>query len=83
MLQYFVEITDTFGGDANYSWVTRHKVNAKSPRGAAVAISRRSGLSWRKTADYGDSCRYDSKSGATCMFISEYSEYEHSAYFNK
>lgn len=80
--KFYIEITDTFGGEANYSWVTRHCVTAKSTRGAAVAISRRSGLSWRKVADFGDSVRYDSSSGATCMFISHYSEDEHSEYFN-
>lgn len=79
--KFFVEITDTFGGDANYAWVTRHCVRAKTARGAAVVISRQSGLQWRKVADYGDSVRYDSKSGATCMFISDYSEDDHSAYF--
>jgi len=25
---YFIEITDTFGGEANYSWVTRHVIKA-------------------------------------------------------
>lgn len=65
---FFVEITDTFGGDANYSWVTRHIIKAKSERGAVCALSRRSGISWRAVG-----CeRYDSKSGATCAFIREY-----------
>ena len=27
---YFVEMTDTFGGEANYSWVNRFLVNAIS-----------------------------------------------------
>ena len=70
---WFVEITDTFGGEANYSWVTRHKVRASSPRGAMVRIGRASGLSWRSVgAD-----RYDSASGATCAFVSEYDPAEH------
>ena len=43
---YHVEITDTFGGEANYSWVTRHVIRAKSPRGAINALSRRSGMNW-------------------------------------
>jgi hypothetical protein len=29
---YFAEITDTYGGEANYSWVTRHKIAASSAR---------------------------------------------------
>ena len=65
---FFVEITDTFGGEANYSWVTRHVIKAKSPRGCANALSRRSGLNWH----YVGCDRYDSASGATCAFIREY-----------
>jgi len=30
---FFIEVTDVYGGEANYSWVTRHV--------------RRSGLNWR------------------------------------
>ena len=72
---YKIEITDTFGGEANYSWVTRHEIKAKSMLGAVQKLSRLSGLNWRKVGDYGDMCRYDSKSGATCAFI-EFSEVE-------
>ena len=65
---FFVEITDTFGGEANYSWVTRHIIKAKSQRGCANALARRSGLNWH----YVGCDRYDSASGATCAFIREY-----------
>ena len=65
---FFVEITDTYGGEANYSWVTRHVISAKSELGCINALSRRSGINWRAVG-----CeRYDSKSGATCAFIREY-----------
>ena len=64
---YHIEITDMFGGEANYSWVTRHCIRAKSERGAVNALSRRSGMSWRN-----DGFRYLSKSGATCAFIDIY-----------
>lgn len=69
---YFVEITDMYCGEANYSWVTRHIIRAKSERGAINALSRRSGLSWRN-----DGFRYLSKSGATCAFIEHYDESAH------
>jgi len=69
---FFVEITDTFGGEANYSWVTRHIIRAKSPKGCANALARRSGLNWHCVDNYQDMKRYDSKSGATCAFIREY-----------
>lgn len=38
-MAYQVEYTDTFGGDANYSWVRRARV--EGPREAASARSRR------------------------------------------
>lgn len=68
---FYVEITDTFAGEANYSWVTRHKVRASTPRGAMRRIGAESGLSWRLTHDhFGEAMvRYDSKSGATCAFV--------------
>jgi hypothetical protein len=31
---YKIEVTDTFGGEANYCWVSRYTVKAKSIRGA-------------------------------------------------
>ncbi len=73
---YFIEITDTFGGEANYSWVTRHIIRASTARGAMRKISTRSGLSFRKTDETYDYIRYDSKSGATCAFVAYY-EPEH------
>lgn len=82
MKQFFVEITDTFGGEANYSWVTRHKVAASTMRGAMWRISRDSGISWNRVDYYGDSQRWDSKSGATCAFVYEWDESLHSNYSN-
>ena len=81
MTTFYVEITDTFGGEANYSWVTRHKIDAKSFRGASCVISRKSGIRWHKVSDYGDTARYDSKSGATCFFIREFDSEIDSQYF--
>ena len=60
---FFAEITDTFGGEANYSW--RRKIRATSARGALVRLNRASGMRYRSVG-----CdRYDSASGATCAFI--------------
>lgn len=67
---FFAEITDTFGGEANYSWLARHIIRAKSERGAINALSRRSGISWHSVIGN----RYDSKSGATCVFLREYNK---------
>ena len=73
---YYIEVTDTFSGEANYAWVTRHAIKGKSERGAVNRFSRLSGISWRH--DYAD--RYNSKSGQTCLFISEFDENDHSDY---
>ena len=81
---FYVEITDTFGGEANYSWVTRHKVKASTLRGAMRKIGSETELSWHKVQDYHDMQRWDSKSGATCAFISEWDDELHVRYrFNE
>lgn len=73
---FFIEVTDTFGGEANYSWVTRHIIRATTERGAVNKFSRLSGYEWR-----GAGCeRYDSKSGATCFFLSDYDADQHGQY---
>lgn len=69
---FYIEVTDTFGGEANYSWVTRHIIRANTMQGAVNRFSRLSGMKWHCVGDYSDSKRYDSKSGATCYFIEEF-----------
>lgn len=69
---FFIEMTDTFGGEANYSWVSRLVVNAKSERGAARILGNHTGLNWRN-----DGVRWNSKSGATCAFIEPFDEELH------
>jgi hypothetical protein len=71
-----VEITDTFAGEANYSWITRHKVKANTIQGAISKVAKDSGLSFRKTIT-GEVTRYDSKSGATCAFVEEWDDSIH------
>lgn len=81
---YFIEVTDTFSGESNYSWTTRHKIHANTIRGAVNKFSKYSGVAWRINSNYGDMMRYDSKSGATCFFISEYDDALHGDYrFNE
>lgn len=69
---YYVEITDTYGGEPNFNWITRHIIRAKTERGAIQALAYRSGINWRKVYDTGDHARYDSRSGVTCAFIADY-----------
>lgn len=66
-----IEMTDTFCGEANYSWITRKTIVASSARGAVCIVAKDTGISWHKVWDYDGVVRYDSKSGATCMFIEE------------
>ena len=73
---FYIEVTDTFGGEANYSWVTRHIIRASTERGAVNKFSKLSSMEWR-----GVGCdRYDSKSGATCYFLSAYDADQHGQY---
>ena len=37
---YFVELTDTFGGEANYCWAKRYKVAASSFNGAIRKVAK-------------------------------------------
>ena len=73
---YYIKVTDTFCGEANYCWVTRHAIKGKSERGAINRFSRLSGINWRH--DYAD--RYNSKSGLICLFVSEFDNDEHGEY---
>ena len=41
---FFVEVTDTYGGESNYSWVHRFKVHATTYRGAMRKVSKHMGF---------------------------------------
>ena len=59
---YFVEETDTFGGEANYSYVKRYIVKASTERGALRKVASNG---WRMVGG----ARADSHSGLTCWFV--------------
>lgn len=67
---YYVEMTDTYGGEANYSWVNRFLVKAKTPRGAIRKVTARTGYPARKDWDSGDTVRYNVPGCAICYFVS-------------
>lgn len=69
MTNYNVEITDTFGGEANYSWVKRYTISAKSMRGAICKLARLYGDGWRLDYTTGDMARYNLKHACICLFI--------------
>lgn len=67
-----IEVTDIFAGEANYSWATRHIIRANTMRGAINRFSKMSDMNWRCIWGNCFAMRYDSKSGATCLFIEEF-----------
>jgi hypothetical protein len=67
--QYYVELTDTFGDDANYSWVNRFLVTASTMRGAIRKVSKETG--YPAKMDYsGEVTRYNVPGCCMCYFVS-------------
>ncbi len=66
---YTIEVTDTFGGEANYSWVRRYLVRASSLRGAVYKLGRDYGSGWRKEYECDSDARYNLKGACICAFI--------------
>ena len=79
---FYVEVTDTYGEDANYCWVKRYKVHAKSIQGAIGKVSRDIGYSFRKAYDSGDIVRYNAQHACICAFV-QYLEEEDNQYTMK
>ena len=62
---YFVEMTDTFGGEANYCWVNRFIVSASSERGAMRKVAKKTGFAVRNVG-----CdRWDAVGACVCYFV--------------
>lgn len=68
--QYFIEVTDTFSGEVNYSWVRRYMVNASTVRGAVWKLSRHEGYAFRKDWDSGDTIAYKAQGACIIAFVS-------------
>lgn len=76
-MQYQIEYTDTFGGDANYSWVRRAVIEAPADAKAALIMRRAKkalGLSGArgKTVEYGEVIEFRPYNSATVLFVSEH-----------
>jgi len=73
---YFVEVTDTFGGEANYCWVHRFKVSATTERGAMRKVERRLPYSGGvyKDMDTGDMQRWNWRNACVCAFVEHYDD---------
>ena len=64
---YTFEVTDTFGGEANYCWKREHSFEAVSLHGALCMLSRKEGLNFRSVG-----CdRYDAQEAFICAFLIE------------
>ena len=44
---FYFEMTDTFGGECNYCWLHRFKIEAKTLHGALIKLSRETGYNFR------------------------------------
>ncbi len=76
---WFVEITDTFGGEANYSWAVRYKVQAKTARGAILKVNRDYGpYRLIKAYDTGETTRHNARGSCIAFFTSAWDDgHEH------
>ena len=66
---YHLEITDTFGGEPNYSWKREYLVRASSIRGAIVKLARAQGAGWKVDYTCFDSARYNLAGACICCFV--------------
>ena len=68
-----VEYTDTFGGEANYSWVKSHSfiIGDKSPKGIVRTAKKLVGLNGVdcRTTDHGDMIEIRPRGMCTVAFI--------------
>lgn len=72
---FFVEVTDMYDGEANYSWVHRFKVHASSHRGAIRKVQNEMNLgSVRSLGTFGDSTYYKVVNAAICAFVDGYED---------
>ena len=68
-----IEVTDTFGGEANYSWVRRFAIANREGESESATIRRAkaaAGLFGRhQKISYGDMIRLDFPDACICAFI--------------
>jgi hypothetical protein len=70
MLNYKIEITDTYNGESNYSWVQRLDVKAKSMRGAISKAARHFGYKgFRLDCMCGDYASYKLSGACIIAFV--------------
>jgi hypothetical protein len=72
MNNYDIEITDTFGGQSNYSWVERLQVKSKSMQGAITKAAKHFGYKGFRLNSYcGDFASYKLQGACIIAFVTE------------
>jgi len=73
---FFVEVTDTYGGEANYTWVHRFKVHATTSRGAMRKVARIMPFTGgvKKDWDTGDMQCWVWRKACVCAFVEGYTD---------
>ncbi len=61
---FYIEVTDTFGGETNYCWIRRYAVKAKTERGAMRVIGNHEEVYLRC-----DGWRWNFKDAAICAYV--------------
>jgi hypothetical protein len=61
---YFVEVTDTYGGETNYCWIRRYAVQATTERGAMRVVGNHEGYAMRN-----DGWRWDFVGACICAYV--------------
>ena len=72
-MRYDIEMTDTFGGEANYCWVSRATIEAPATASSQMLVRRAKKAlvitGRHKLADFGDLLRLDFINSCICIFI--------------
>lgn len=61
---FYIEVTDTFGGELNYCWVRRYAVLAATERGAMRVVGNHDGYALRY-----DGYRWDFKGACIAAYV--------------
>lgn len=72
-MEYDIEYTDTFGGQANYSWVKRLSIKAPSSKRRAIIRAAKAALALTgqrcEVVDFGDMIELRPRRSCTVAFI--------------
>lgn len=75
---FYFELTDTYAGEANYSWVKRFKVVARSELAALRKLNSHFHYRWRRVYATDDLTRWDCVNACICLFRVGYEMPEYS-----